>query len=429
MALADLNGDGELDLFVGGRVMPGRYPESANCYTFLGHGGTFLVDSQNAETLKRAGLVSGAVFSDLDGDGFPELILACEWGPIRVFHNDHGKITDVTKELGLSRFVGLWNGVTAGDFDGDGRMDIVASNIGRNTKYQTYRAKPRLYSGSGVIAKEAISLIASFDDHEQKWLPHCDYATAQKSLRGLFPRYPTHKAYSAATVEELLEGEVTATAFVEASCLESTVFLNRGDHLEAHPLPIEAQFAPAFGISVADFDGDGIQDLFLAQNFFATDGATARYDSGRGLLLKGRGEGSFVALSGDQSAIKLYGEQRGCAVGDYDADGRIDLAVAQNGSATTLFHNISSRPGLRVHVRGPNGNPNGIGTILRAITAAGPGPAQELRAGSGYWSQDSSTLVLHASSLITALLIKFPGTAEKTHPIQPGATFVEIPAP
>ena len=430
LAVADVNGDGELDLFVGGRAISGRYPDPANSYLFLGHHGQFEADKRSREVLASLGLVSGAVFSDLDGDGFPELILACQWGPLRVFHNDRGKFAETTRKLGLATFTGLWNGVAAGDFNGDGRMDLVASNLGRNTKFQSHRSKPvRLYYGQVRLGNEVACLVASFDDRDQKWRPHCEYDTAQLSLPGIARRFTTHTAYSLATVEELLEGEVSDLKILEAACLDSTLFLNRGDRFEARPLPVEAHFAPAFGIAVADFDGDGAQDIFVSQNFFGVDGTTARYDAGRGLLLKGHGDGRFSALSGHQSGIKLYGEQRACAVADYDGDGRVDLVVTQNGGPTALFHNQSTPKGLRVKLRGVPGNPRGVGAVLRLVRPGGLGPACEVHAGSGYLSQDSSIPVLHSPVPASAVRVRWPGGASKTYPVPKGAGEVELAAP
>jgi hypothetical protein len=118
--------------------------------------------------------------------------------------------------------------------------------------------------------------------------------------------------------------------FLEANWLETTLFLNRGNRFEPRPLPLEAQFAPAFGVGVGDFDGDGHKDVFLAQNFFATHPDTSRHDAGRGLWLRGDGSGGFVPVSGQESGVNVYGEQRGCALADYDHDGWVDLVVTQN---------------------------------------------------------------------------------------------------
>ena len=152
------------------------------------------------------------------------------------------------------------------------------------------------------------------------------------------------------------------------------LFLNRGDHFDAVPLPPEAQLAPAFSVNVADFNGDGHEDVFLSQNFFATQPETPRLDAGRGLLLLGDGTGRLSAAPGEESGIKVYGEQRGAAFCDYDADGRIDLVVTQNGAETKLYHNVGGKPGLRVKLRGPAGNPRGLGAQLRLMFGQRAGP-------------------------------------------------------
>src|SRR5439155_24763118 len=115
LALADIDGDGELDLFVGGRVIAGKYPEPASSLIFRGQKGGLVPDEMNARAFANLGLVSAAVFSDINGDGFPDLILACEWGPVRIFRNDHGRFIEATGQLGLSPYIGWWNGVSVGD--------------------------------------------------------------------------------------------------------------------------------------------------------------------------------------------------------------------------------------------------------------------------------------------------------------------------
>src|SRR6185503_19372066 len=283
-----------------------------------------------------------------------------------------------------------------GDFDGDGRLDIVASNWGRNSKYQNHRTQPlRIYYGDWKGNGTLDALEACYEATEKKYVPACSFAVA-RSLPWVAEKFPTQESFGKAGVAELLGERHSTARFLEANWLESTVFLNRGSSFEAKPLPLEAQFAPAFGISVADFDGDGNEDIFLAQNFFSVDGDTPRYDAGRGLLLAGDGKGDFRSVPGQMSGLKIYGEQRGCAVSDYDADGRSYLVVGQNGPETKLYHNDGARAGLRVRLTGPPGNPNGIGATLRLHTADTVGPARAVHAGSGYWSQDSAIQVLAA---------------------------------
>ena len=167
-----------------------------------------------------------------------------------------------------------------------------------------------------------------------------------------------------------------------------------------------------FGICVADFDGDGNEDLFLAQNFFDVRPEAARLDSGRGLLLTGDGKGAFKALSGRESGITIYGEQRACAAADFDKDGRVDLVVTQNGGETKLFHNTGAKPGLRVRLKGPPRNPTAVGAMVRLKFGERFGPAREIHAGSGYWSQDSPVQVLGTSEPPTQIWVRWPGGKE-----------------
>ncbi len=444
LALGDLDGDGQLDLFVGGRVVPGRYPEAASSRLYRNRAGKFQLDEEQSRVLASVGLVNGAVWSDLDGDGFPELILACEWGPIRIFHNDHGHLTNWNPPViiqasaspaslnpqpsTLNQLTGWWNGVTTGDFDGDGRMDILASNWGRNTRYEQHRARPlRLYYGD-LGGHGTLDLVeAYFDTAMGKVVPERMLDAMSRGLPLLRERIKTHKAYGEASVEELFGEPLKTAKLLEANWLETTVFLNRGDHFEARPLPLEAQFAPAFGICVGDLEGDGNEDVFLAQNFFATNPDTSRYDAGRGLWLKGDGKGNFAPVSGQESGVKVYGEQRGCALADYDHDGRVDLVVTQNGAETRLYRNTQAKPGLRVRLKGPESNPAGVGAAIRLFYGEKAGPIREIHAGSGYWSQDSAVQVMGTPEPPTRIWVRWPGGKTVTMDVPPNAREIEIP--
>ena len=219
--------------------------------------------------------------------------------------------------------------------------------------------------------------------------------------------------------------------------LDSMVFLNRGDHFEARPLPMEVQWSPVFGIVVGDLDGDGNEDIFVSQNFFAVSSDTSRYDAGRGLWLKGDGRGGLKAIPGQESGLKIYGEGRGAALCDYDHDGRLDLVVGQNANTTRLYRNVGARAGLRVRLKGPAGNPRGVGAVVRLIEANGRcGPAHEVHAGGGYWSQDSASLVLAWSGRtrvpLTALAACYAtggviaGARSRANPLLTGAALAVV---
>ena len=231
-----MDGDGKLDLFVGGRVVPGRYPEPATSYLLHNDGHSFSV----AQTFTNFGLVSGAVFVDFDGDGQPDLAVACEWGSIRLFHNDHGKFSEVTAAFGLDRFKGFWNGIAVGDFDGDGRLDLVASNWGRNwrTDQGSGREAPvRLYygdfAGDGVLG----TILASLDPFLSKVTPWRDREAVAAAIPSLVARVPSHHAYGRASIQEVLGDKASSARELSATTFDSMVFLNRGDHFEARPLP------------------------------------------------------------------------------------------------------------------------------------------------------------------------------------------------
>ncbi len=443
LALADVDGDGLLELFVGGRVVPGRYPEAASSRLYRFEGTGFRLDATNSRALAEVGLVSGAVWSDLNGDGLPELVLACEWGPLRIFRNEQGRLapwnppveflesnsTHQASRALLNELTGLWNGVTTGDLDGDGRLDIVAANWGLNSEYTASRGRPLPMFYGDLLERGFVDVIETdWDSRSGAFAPRRRLDELSRALPMLRERFGSHRAYSEATVADALGTFAPRLRKTEITTLASMVLLNRGDHFESVPLPREAQLAPAFGVNIADFDGDGREDVFLSQNFFATAPDTPRLDAGRGLVMRGDGAGRLSAMSAAESGIEVYGEQRGAAAADFDADGRVDLAVAQNGAATKLFHNAGAKPGLRVRLSGPAGNRDGVGATVRLKFGSRFGPAREVHAGSGYWSQDGAIQVLSLPETPTHVWVRWPGGRTSTVAVPLDMKEISVPS-
>ncbi|HVZ50238.1 MAG TPA: FG-GAP-like repeat-containing protein [Gemmatimonadaceae bacterium] len=426
IAVADYDGDGRLDLFVGSRAIPMQYPLPPSSGLFRNVGGRFVFDSANAAVLNNVGMVSAAMFADINGDGSPDLVLARDWGSILLLLNDgHGRFTPAPWHL--DEWTSRWNGIAAGDVDGDGRLDLIATSWGRNTKLRTDAANPlTLLYGPVGAAQEQEMLLARNDPRVGGLAALNGYARVRVAIPAVANSVRTFGEWADATVDRALGADMGAMSRLTATTLDNMVFLNRGDHFEAVPLPAEAQYAPAFYAGVADFDGDGSDDLFLAQNFSETMVGWPRDDAGRGLLLLNDGKGNLTPAPASRSGIVIYGDQRGAAYADFDGDGRVDLAVSQNAGPTRLFRNRGARPGLRVRVRGPATNPDAIGAQVRVVFGARMSPVREIQAGGGYWSENGAVQVFGLPDVPTEVWVRWPGGRETRTPVPKGAREVVV---
>jgi hypothetical protein len=433
LALGDLNGDGNPDLFVGARVMPGAWPIPGESKIYLRTAsGGWMLDTASAAVMRGLGLVTAAIWSDLNGDGWSELVVASEFGPVRILQNFRGVLRDLTTELALAGRSSRWNGLNTGDFDGDGLLDIVVTSWGRNTPWHATEKQPHELM-VGRFPGTAVGILpVQVDPKSRQPVPLESFSRLGVAVPLVRERISTFAQYAASTAAQVLGDAARSAITVGATTYDHGILLNRGILFEWKPLPPEAQLAPAFAPIVADFDGDGNEDLFLSQNFTATEIGLPRFDAGLGQLLRGDGKGGFSAVSVQGSGIRVPGDGRGAATADFDGDGRADLVVAQNGGPTTLWRNSSGSPGLRVRAQAGVWNPIGAGTLLRVVRGNGKdarGPARELHAGGGYWSSDSPTTVLALPADATAIWVRWPGGREETVPLQRGDRDVILKAP
>ena len=335
---ADIDGDGDLDVFVGARVVPGRYPESPISRLYRNDGGTFTdVTEERAPGLRLAGLVTDATFADIDADGDPDLVVTAHWQPVRVWRNDGGSFTEATAELGFAARPGWWNGVAVGDVDGDGRADLVTTNQGWNTKYSASPKKPARLYAKDFDADGTLDVVeAKFEDGTL--LPVRGRSCSSNAMPFLADKFPTYDQFARASLDEIYgdRGLDDATAF-EVTELASTLWLQQADGTFApRPLPDLAQIAPAFGAVIADLDGDGRQDVVLAQNFFRAEPETGRMAGGLSLWLRGTEDG-LVPVPAAESGIVVPEDAVDVAVVDVDGDDLPDLVISTNDGPLRVF--------------------------------------------------------------------------------------------
>jgi hypothetical protein len=430
LASTDYDGDGDLDLFVGGRVFPGRYPAPCSSRLFRNDGGKFVLDKENSAKLIGIGLVTSAVFSDLNGDAKPDLILALEWGSPRLFINYAGNFIDETKKYGLDTHAGWWNSIATGDFDNDGQIDFVMGNWGDNHKHARFGndggKKLRIYyadfDGNGTT-----DLIeAFFDSHLNKYVPWLAWDEVSQAMPFVQQRFKSFADYSVAGVDEVLGDSFPRARILEANELESAVFLNRGNHFERRVLPAEAQFAPVFGLAVADLDNDGDEDLLIAQNLSDLPWRTGPQNSGVGLYLRGNGKGDFTAVPPLHSGIAAYGQQRGLAAADYNNDGRIDFVIGQNNGETKLFENLRAPPGIRLRFIGQEKNRDAVGTKYRITENGKPGPLREILCGGGWLSQQSLVQVTKKPAAGARISVQWPDGRQNEYELPQDSRYLEI---
>lgn len=348
-AAADFDGDGRIDLYTGGRTVPGRWPEVPRSRLLRNTGQGFVDETDRwAPALRHAGMVTAAIAADLNGDKRVDLVLATEWGPVRVFLNNGQGLEEATDRVGLGQLPGWWNAVAVADVNGDGRPDIIAGNTGLNTKHRASASAPATVLAGSFDATGRTTIIEAAYDTDGRLYPVRGKSKLAYSLPWMRSKYPTFRAFADATVEDIFPADKLKSATrLTATELASGIFLQRENGgFEFHALPSEAQLAPVNAIAVRDFDGDGRDDLYLAGNFFGPEPTTGRFDGGVSLLLRGDGRGGFAAVSPSASGLVVPREARAVAVlPALVAGGRPRIAVAQCAGRLLFFEATS--PGAK----------------------------------------------------------------------------------
>ena len=437
-AAADFDHSGRLGLFLGGRVVPGDYPEPAPSVLLANRGGRFEdVTEAQAPGLSQVGLVTGALWSDVDGDGWPDLLLTLEWGTVRCFHNEHGAgFTDWTERLGFAAAgTGWWTGIAAADFNGDGRPDYVVGNLGLNTQYHADPTHPALlfhgdFNGDGGEPQIVEGYYEG--DRLYPWRSRRDLGAA---IPAILKRYPGNNAYARATLEEILgAGPLQAARRFAATEFRSGVLLSQPDGTyRFEPLPRIAQIAPLQGVVAGDFDGDGRADIYAVQNSFAPIAAVGRFTGGLSQWLRGDGQGHFTPVPPAESGLVVPGDAKALVVLDLDGDGWPDFLVTQNNGTALAFRNrpAAGRHSFGVRLTGPAGNPAAVGARITVRLQDGSSQTAEVQAGSGYASQSAATCFFGytTDNPPAGVRIRWPSGAVSESDAPAGRPLLTIPAP
>ena len=397
VAAADFDHSGRLGLFIGGRVLSGQYPLAPKSALLANRGGRFEdVTDRLAPGLREVGMVTSALWSDVDGDGWPDLLLTLEWGNVRYFHNNRGAgFEDWTERSGFaSAGTGWWTSIASADFNGDGRPDYVVGNVGLNTQYRASPQRPALlyygdFSGEG---EEPLTIEAYYEgDRLFPWRCRRDMDAA---VHGIIRKYPRNDAYARSTLGEILgEGRLAAAQRFAATELRSGVFLSQPDGTyRFEPLPRIAQISPLQGMVAGDFTGGGHADIYAVQNSYAPIPPVGRFDGGLSQLLRGDGRGHFTPVPPSESGLVVPGDAKALSVVDLDDDGWPDFVLSRNNSTTLAFRNsgVAGRRSIGVRLKGPAGNPTGVGARVTVELADGSTRMSEVFAGLGYYSQSSA---------------------------------------
>ncbi|WP_394370251.1 VCBS repeat-containing protein [Zobellia russellii] len=385
---ADFDSDGDLDLFVGGMIVPGNFPDTPNSYLLENVNGKFIdVTEKKAEKLRTIGLVSSALWTDYDNDGDLDLMVAGEWMPITIFENKNGRLEHNT-QTGLENYSGFWNSLIGKDFDHDGDIDYIAGNLGENTAYKVTKKEPMRVYAKDFDKNSSIDPIITryIKGKEVPLAPRGELAKQLVSIKRIFPNYDQ---YAEADMPKVLKAlDTTGMRVLKVNYISSSYIENLGSgKFTVVPLPQKAQLSPLFGLDTGDFNSDGSDDILGVGNFYPTEVISGWYDAGKGVVLSGDNQGNFTSVLHTKTGFKV------------ENDARALVNVVLNDSTLLWLASVNSNKvkRFRQNLKLPIVQFEPGETNAEIYFKNGDVAKQEFYYGAGYLSQSSNSIQVHES--------------------------------
>ncbi|MBI3134781.1 MAG: VCBS repeat-containing protein [Bacteroidetes bacterium] len=308
IAVGDYDNDGYQDIFVGGRQTPGFYPFAPRSYLLHNNKGVFEDVTSTSPDLMGPGLITESLFDDFDADGDLDLVCVGEWMPVSMFENKEGIFTNTTAKYNLQKSVGWWTSVSKGDFNGDGKNDYVVGNIGENNKFHPSESHPLEIYCHDFDGNGSYDIVLG-EYQNGVCYPVRGRQCSSQQMPFIQEKFPTYNEFAVADLEKIYGKENLEKALhYSATTFSSALLLSDGGGFRLVNLPVLAQLGPLNKTILKDINADGKLDIIGAGNNFAAEVETIRYDGGRGIVLLGRGDGTFEALNPVESGFFVDGD-------------------------------------------------------------------------------------------------------------------------
>jgi len=381
---ADFDRDGDLDLFVGGQIVPTKFPETPQSYLLQNDGKGHFTDitSRVSQALERPGMIKSALWTDIDNDGWEDLVLAGEWMPVTIYRNREGK----SFEKVFTGPTGWWNSLSGGDVDNDGDIDYVVGNLGLNSLFQATDREPVTLYAKDFDDNGTVDPIVTRYIQGKEYPTHYRESMTEQMVY-FRRRLPSYAAYGRMSFTDLLPADYLKDALTfKATCLSSSLLVNLGDGaFELRALPVQAQFAPLYGLAIADVNLDGNLDIIGVGNSYAAETSGGYYDAGVGTCLLGDGQGMFTVTKIAESGFFADKDAKGLAMIN-TVSGRPLWLVTNNRDSLQAFEQQYAA-GVVIKLRADD-------VSVDITLPSGAKQRREAYYGNGYLSQGSRNFLL-----------------------------------